>query len=250
MKNKKVLIVGLFLIISIILIVILSKNNGKKDFVIDKEKYTQIYLYDLGKSKIEIIIKDDFIFLINTGLEEEREQLLDYLDQLGIEEIDYLILTNRNDKYVGNVSFILEHFKVEYLYLNDYEYRSKYVDNLFDILEDSYTERIILTSNENIKIGNLKVDIYPFVEEEFNMEDKTLIIRIEEGANSIYLTNNSSIKRKEELKNSTLLVSENIDLLEKKADNYIYDGKDKIEKDNFLRRNKEIYINEKELIIR
>lgn len=250
MNKKKFLVIGIILFISIFLIVVLSKNSNDKTLVIDKEKYTQIYLYDLGKSKIEIIIKNDFVFLINTGLEEERDNLLDYLDQLGIEEIDYLILTNRDDKYIGNVTYLLEHFKIDYLYLNDYNYQSKYIDDLFIFLEDAYTEEIILTSNENIKIDSLKIDIYPYMENEFTMEDKSLLINIKEGDSSIYLTNNISNKRIDEINNSTLLVTENKSILDVKADYYLYDGNQKIKKDNMLERNKEIYINEEELIIK
>lgn len=222
--------------------------DNEKDSIIDKDKYTQIYLYDLGKSNIEIIIKNDFIFLINTGLEEDREELLDYLDKLGIREIDYLIVTNKDDKYIGNLDFILEHFKVDYLYLNDYEYSSKYTKKVFEMLDGAYTENIILTSIENIKIDYLEIDIYPYMEDSFVMEDKSLIVNIREGKNSIYLTNNVSKKRFNEIKTSTILVSENIDILEKNSNYYIYDGNSKIEKD-ILKRNKEIFINDKELII-
>ena len=250
MNIKRILVIGIVLIISIILIVILSKNSNDQDLSIDKDKYTQIYLYDLGKSNIEVIKKNDFVILINTGLEEDRDNLLDYFDQLGIEEIDYLIITNRDDKYIGNVTYLLEHFKVDYLYLNDYNYHSKYIDDLFIFLEDSYTENIILTSNENIKIDNLKIDIYSYMENEFKMEDKTLLINIKEGNNSIYLTSNMSNKRKDEIKSCTLLVTENKDFLDTKVDYYIYDGTSKVKKDNLLKRNKEIYINEKELIFR
>ena len=223
--------------------------DNENDSIIDKDKYTQIYLYDLGRSNIEIIIKNDFIFLINTGLEEDREEFLDYLDKLGIREIDYLIVTNKDDKYIGNLDFILEHFKVDYLYLNDYEYSSKYTKKVFEMLDGAYTEDIILTSIENIRIDDLEIDIYPYMEDNFVMEDKSLIINIREGKNSIYLTNNISKKRFNEIKSSTVLISENIDILEKNSNYYIYDGNSKIKKD-ILKRNKEIFINKKELIIK
>lgn len=250
MKKKYFILVLLVIICLILSIFIFSINNKPKSNPIDKSKYTQIYFYDLGKSNIEIIIKDDFIILINTGLEEERDNLLDYLDQLGIEEIDYLILTNRDDKYIGNASFIVESFKVDYLYLNDYEYKSDKVNSLLEVLVDSYTEEIVLTSNENIMIDSLKIDIYPYMENEFKMEDKTFIINIKEGDNSIYLTNNVSSKRLDFSK-SDLVVSENKDIFDIKAKYYIYDGEDKVkDKTNLLKRNKSIYMNEKELILK
>lgn len=250
MKNKKIIFIIFILIICIILFVIFGLDKREKELFIEKDKYSQIYLYDLGKSKIEVIIKDDFIFLINSGLEAEKDELLDCLDRLGIEEIDYFIITNKDDKYVGNALFILEHFKVDFIYFNDYEYNSKYIDDLYEFLDSSYTERIILTSNENIKISDLKVDIFPFMSDKFNMIDKSLIVSINEGNNYIYLTNNVSSKRIETLNKSTLLVGENINIFDYKSKYYIYDGKEKIKrKSNILKRNINIYMNSDEFII-
>ena len=207
--------------------------------------------YEMGikKGKGVFIKKDEFVILINTGLEKDRDNLLDYLDQLGITEIDYLIITNRDDKYIGNASYIVKHFKVEYLYINDYEYTSNIVNNLFDELLDSYTEKIVLTSNEVITLGDLVVNVYSYLEDEFTMEDKSFIINAKEGENSIYLTYNASRKRLD-FNCSSLLVSENDDLYDVNSKYYVYDGDKKIEeKDNLLKRNLIIYMNEKELIV-
>jgi len=249
MKKKVFLLIVLILII-LLIILFFCLRMDKKNTPIDKTNYSQLYLYDLGKSNIELIIKNDFVIMINTGLEEDRDNLLDYLDKLGITEIDYLILTNRDDKYIGNASFIIENFKVEYLYLNDYNYSSEEVEELLNILFDSYTEEIILTSNENIVIDNLNINIYPYLENDFNMDDKTLIVNIKEGKNSIYLTSNSSNKRLDEIDSSSLIVSENKSFFDIKAKYYIYDRNDVIkDKDNLLKRNINIYFNEKEFII-
>lgn len=250
-KERKYLMIFVLIVIFILIIFLsfLLNRDKDRDESFDKDKYSQIYLYDLGSSNIEIIKKDEFVILINTGLEKDRENLLDYLDQLGITEIDYLILTNRDDKYINNASYIVKHFKVEYLYINDYEYSSNSIDNLFNELLDSYTEEILLTSNETITFGDLVINIYAYLEDEFTMEDKTFIVNMVEGTNSIYLTYNTSRKRLD-FKNSSLIVSENDDLFDVKSKYYVYDGDKKIkDKDNLLKRNLIIYMNEKELIV-
>ena len=248
--KKKYLVVILFILIIIFLILFIFFTSKKtNNDVFNKSNYSQIYLYDLGNSNIELIIRDDFVVLINTGLEDDRDMLLDYLDQFGIEEIDYLILTNRNDKYIGNASYILEHFIVDYVYLNDYEYDSIDMNVLDNVLLDNYTEEIILTSNEKIVFGDLEINIYPFMKNDFKMNDKSFIINLKEGDNIIYLTYDNS-KRLEEIDKCNLLVSENKLLFDIESKYYIYDGIDKIkDKDNFLERNISIYINKKEFII-
>lgn len=237
----------LFIVIFIFLLFFIVFKNDDENVIFEEENYSRIYFYDLGSSNIEIIMKDEFVILVNSGLEKDRDCLLDYLDKLGIKEIDYLLLTNRDNKYIENASFLVENFKVDYLYLNDYDYSSDKMKELLDTLNGAYTETIILTINENIKIDGLNINVYPYLENDFKMEDKTLLINIEEGDNSIYLTNDISSKRLD-FRNCDLVVSENKDIFNIESKYYIYDGKESKNKSNVLRRDLIIYMNEKELI--
>lgn len=250
MNKLKIILCSIVLFIGIVLVSIFILN--KEDNYIPKniDDYTQIYFFDLGNSNIEIIKSNDYVFMINTGLEKDRDMLLDYFEQLGIEKIDYLIITNRNDEYMGNISFVLNNYIVDYLYINDYNYTSKYVDDLFNNMDSTYTDEIVLRNNENIKVGNFVIDIYPCLETECDMEDNSFIVKLKEGNNSIYITSNISSKRLSEVNKGNLFVSENKDLFYKDFDYYIYDGKDKIDSDKrILNRKTIIYMNEKEFIV-
>lgn len=250
MNKTKIIFLSVVLFCVVVLGVLFFVKKNDSSVPINKDDYTQIYFYDLGNSNIEIIKSNNYVFMINTGLEEDRDTLLDYFEQLGIEKIDYLIITNRNDEYMGNVSFVLNNYVVDYLYINDYDFSSKYVDNLFNNMNNTYTDEIILTSNEVIKVNDFVVNIYSCLDEEFTIEDKSLIVNIVEGDNSIYITSNISNKRLKDISSGTLFVSENNNLLDKDFDYYIYDGNEKINsKKNILKRNMIIYMNEKEFIV-
>lgn len=249
MKKKKLIIIGTVVLLILFFIIIFMISGGlKKDF--RKEDYAQIYLYDLGKSQVSFIKKDDHVIMINTGLEQERDKLCDYLEKLDITKIDYLILTNRNDEYIGNVSYMLNNYLVDYIYFNDFEYTSKKVEELENVLDDNYTNGVKLTFNESITFSDLKVNIYPDSEENAKMEDKTFIVEIVDGDNKVYVTTNASTSRMKMADDSNLIISENADLYRFKADYYLYDGNEKIAKNkNLLKRDIEIFMNEKEFII-
>ena len=249
MKKKKLIIIGAVVLLILFFVIIFMISGGlKKDF--REEDYAQIYLYDLGKSQVSFIKKDDHVIMINTGLEQERDKLRDYLEKLDITKIDYLILTNRNDEYIGNVSYMLNNYLVDYIYFNDFEYTSKKVEELENVLDDNYTNGVKLTFNESITFSDLKVNIYPDSEENAKMEDKTFIVEIVDGDNKVYVTTNASTSRMEMADDSNLIISENADLYRFKADYYLYDGNEKIAKNkNLLKRDIEIFMNEKEFII-
>lgn len=250
MKKIKCIGVTFILLVAVIFIVLIIKEmSNRKELIIDN--YSQLYLYKLEKSNIEIIKKNNSVILINTGTVDDREELIDLLSSLEIYEIDYLIVTNKNDKYIGNVSYLIDNYLIDYIYINDYEYSSSVMDNVNLKLNSSYTEKIILNSNEKITLDDLVISIFPFTESTSYMDDKTLIVKLEEGDNFIYLTSNSSDKRLDGISKGTILVSENSYLFSKDFSYFVYDGiSNRKNKSKTLKRDLKIYFNSNELIIK
>lgn len=249
MNKKKLLVIISIVVVLVVFLTVYLVFGRKKDKVLDKSLYTQVYFYDLGKSQIEIIRKDEYTVLVNTGLLEDRDNLLDYFDKLEISKIDYLILTNRDDKYIANASFILNNYNVDYVYYNDFSYTSDTITELENTLNNNHAIGVELGYNEEIKLNDLIINIYPSTDNT-NMTDSSLVIRIKTSNNSIYLTDNVSKSKLEDLEESTLLVSENSSLYDINSEYYLYDGTEKIKsRDNLLKRNKEILMKDKEFII-
>ena len=244
-KIKYIIVIIILLIVLVLFLLLFGNVSYEKDINIDE--YTQVYMYNLGSSNVEIIKKNDSVILVNTGLKEDLEDLIDELNKLEIYEIDYLIITNKDNKYVGNITYLLDNYLVDYIYMNDYEYSSSIMDEVNSSLIGSYTENIILTSNEVITLEDLTINIYPYMEEDFSLNDKNLIVEMLEGDNSIYLTSNSSDKRFDFIKSSTLLVSENKYLFKVDSKYYLLDN---VKNKKSLTRDLKVFMNKKELIIK
>lgn len=237
MKKRYILFLILLIIAIFSLLFFTNKKTNNKD-----DDYAELFLYNIGNSNIEIIKKDNTFILINTGLEEDRYNLLKVLNNFEFQKIDYLILTNRNDEYIGNVSYLLDNYNVDYLYINDFAYESKKVEELENTIVGNYVDSIILSSTENIRLDILAIDIYPGDDDEASMEDKTLVVKASIGNNNIYLASNASSYRLENLDKSYLLVSENKSLFDIPSKYYLYDGKADINENNLLKRDLHIVL--------
>lgn len=245
-KKIKYTSIGLIIIFVFIISFFIIKNLSKEK-EINIDNYTQLYLYNLGSSNIEIIKSNDVVILVNTGVVDDLDDLIDELNKLEIYEIDYLIITNKEDKYIGNVTYLLDNYLVDYIYMNDYDYSSNLMDKVNSSLVGSYTEEVILTSNEIITLDDLTINIYPYMEDEFSLEDKTLLVEMILGDNSVYLTSNSSDKRLSSINKSTLLVSENNNLFKINSKYYVLDGKNNKKS---LNRDLKVYMTKEEFIIK
>ncbi|SET90838.1 Metal-dependent hydrolase, beta-lactamase superfamily II [Salinibacillus kushneri] len=76
----------------------------------DEVKFTFFHLTD-GESLLITTGRDKKI-LINTGSKESEEDLVSQLDELEVQQIDYLILTNKRETSCGNTDVIIDKYNV------------------------------------------------------------------------------------------------------------------------------------------
>ena len=58
--------------------------------------------------------------LIDTGFEEQYDQLAEYLKKLGVSRIKFILLTHFHRDHYGNITALTENFSVEKVYMKEY----------------------------------------------------------------------------------------------------------------------------------
>ena len=225
-----VLILGLFISLNIIL----SNNNKENE---DSINSSLVSFYDIGKSNITIIQKDNFNILIGTGSFDDQERLLKVISSLNISKFEYVILPNLEESSIGNIGFLINNYDISYLYM-----KTDTLDNeeFNEALTNHYLEIIPLTSTEVIEIGTLTINIYMD-------KDNNYYFDINENNHSINIINNvSSIDK---ISNSDVLVFDDYSLARDTSfAYYIYDGNDDLNIDaTELKRDVSISLNDGKL---
>ncbi|QHS22561.1 hypothetical protein GWK91_06180 [Virgibacillus sp. MSP4-1] len=77
----------------------------------DEVKFTFFHLTD-GESLLITTGRDKRI-LINTGSKDSEEDLVGQLEELEVQQIDYLVLTNKNETACGNADVIIDKYHVK-----------------------------------------------------------------------------------------------------------------------------------------
>lgn len=68
-----------------------------------------------------IILEDNNRFaLVDTGVKEQYNQLTNYLDRIGAEKIDFILLTHFHRDHYGNINELVKNRKVEKVYFKEY----------------------------------------------------------------------------------------------------------------------------------
>lgn len=87
------------------------------DFVNETSKVS-IYYLDVGQGDSELIrLPSGENILIDAGLAEGSSKLLDYLEQLGVHKIDYLIATHPHADHIGGMAQVIKRMDIGKIYL-------------------------------------------------------------------------------------------------------------------------------------
>lgn len=101
----------------------IDRSMNKTDFAFNESIETgeyKVHFIDVGQGDSSLIqFPDGKNMLIDTGEDtsEIRKNLIRYLDSVGVEKLDYLILTHTDSDHIGNAAYILENYEVDYIYL-------------------------------------------------------------------------------------------------------------------------------------
>lgn len=89
-----------------------------KDESNSSDKLLDIYFLDTGNSDC-IFINAEQNVLIDAGDNNDEEYIVDFLNQLGIEKIDYLINTHPDADHSGGLDAVIEHFEIGTVFISN-----------------------------------------------------------------------------------------------------------------------------------
>ena len=128
-----------------------------------KERVTPltVTLLKVGKADAIIALSGTHALLIDAGEEDDGEEIVEYLRNNGISEIDFMIITHFDQDHVGGADTVVEKLKINNVYLPDYEgTHTEYTDFLVS-LEQSSASVHKLRKPESFYFEDVKILIDP-----------------------------------------------------------------------------------------
>ena len=188
---KKVL--SILLMMSIILFVGCAKMNTSS------KEYTDVTVtvFEAGKADAILIQGDDCTIMIDTGLDEKADTLIDELKENGVSKIDAIFLTHFDKDHVGGADRILSAFDVEHVYTTYLTKESTDIDQLTSVLDEQNKQMEVLNADQTFTYGDLQLDVYAASNTYSNniSNNSSLIIYMSYGMNSILFTGDAQNDR-------------------------------------------------------
>lgn len=162
---------------------VLNFNFGNEE-VLDEIKINtdlKVHFLDVGQGDaIFIELPNNETMLIDAGEKSEEEKVLEYIDNLNYEKIDYVVGTHPHTDHIGGLAYIIENKKIGNIYLPKVAHNSKTYENLLLTIKNK--KKQVIGATKDMKIINskdLKIFILaPTNGESSNLNNYSIVIKI------------------------------------------------------------------------
>ncbi len=175
-------------------------NKGKDSN--DIEDALVITCFKAGAADAFVLESDNYVVMIDTGLDKNKDKIVEFLDEQGITRVDDLIITHFDKDHVGGADAIIEEFDIGNVYVTYQSKDSDDITNYYAALEDKGVTEQVVRQDFSFELDGITYDIYAPWKTEYT--DKTsnnssLVIKVTYGDNSMLFAGDAEEERIEEL---------------------------------------------------
>lgn len=208
-NNKK----NIFIILMLITILFLSAcDTGEVSTELTKENL-RVHFLDVGQADSVLIqLPNKEVALIDGGNRGDGKFLVDYIKELNIERIDYLIATHPHEDHIGGLPEVVKSFEIGKIYMPNKTANTKIFE---DLLKEIKSKDLKITQAKSgmsiISKGDLEFSIIaPNSDEYEKVNDYSIVNRLEYKDISLLLTGDTEKQSENEMLNSNMDLKANI----------------------------------------
>jgi beta-lactamase superfamily II metal-dependent hydrolase len=155
-----------------------------------------------GAADAFVLISDNHVVVIDTGLDKKADKLVEFLNEQGVTKVDELIITHFDKDHVGGADHILNNFEVGTVYTTYHSKESDDITAYLEALENCGLEETTVSENLTFSADGISFTIYPPqspVYYDSTSNNSSLVIRVSLGENSMLFAGDAEYERLSEL---------------------------------------------------
>jgi competence protein ComEC len=185
-----------------------NAGDGTKSPVTAVEGELELHHIDVGQADSTLIItpENETILIDTGGWRPDGEEVIAYLEDLGIDRIDHLVATHGHADHIGGHAAVIEHFEEEKdgigaIYDSGVPHDSQTYENYLDAVDEYNHELLVVEESDELPLDSEDVEVLvlnpPDGESGDELHHNSVALRITFGEFS-YLTTGDAEKEAEQ----------------------------------------------------
>ena len=183
-KSKKNLLLLILVVVAAIGIRVYDYINGGVRLT---EGEAELHFIYVGQGDSTLIMCEEGNILIDAGPFEARNDVVTYLEGVGVKEIEYCIFTHPHEDHIGGAKAVIENFDVKNVIMTDRTADTKTYLNLLGALEKSDARVLKARIGDTYSVGDFEFEILaPFdTGSKVDTNNTSIVIRAVFGTSSM-----------------------------------------------------------------
>lgn len=136
-----------------------TPSEDLQDSLQSKEASARIHFIDTGNSDAILIEQNDHAALIDGGENDDEDLVVNYINDLGIERLDYVFATHPDADHIGGLDAVLTEIEVGQVFVGNGKAETKtYTDFIEAIMDKGLTSSVPML-NSTFSLGNATLKV-------------------------------------------------------------------------------------------
>lgn len=187
------------------------ERKQKSEAPADMAGFMEVHFLDVGQADSILIKSGEAAMLVDAGNNGDAGIIIDYLEEQGISELDYVIGTHPHEDHIGSLDSVISHFDIGEIIMPEKTHTTRTFEDVLTAIADKGMSITLPRPGDIYELGTARFTIIaPNGDYRDNLNDWSVGIRLVNGDNSFVFCGDAERSAEEDMNSNGLLLSADV----------------------------------------
>ena len=158
-----------------------------------------VHYIDVGQGDSELVCCGGRYMLIDAGTPLAGDTVVEYIQDLGIKKLDYVVCTHGHADHCGGLDAVVESFDVDTIFTSPYAGDAASYLRFVETVENAQLTLEVPDQGVQYRLGDARFEFIGPLEDHNNVNDDSLVMRLTYGDTNFLFTGDMTAKAEKEI---------------------------------------------------